>query len=303
MNVVVIGGTRFIGAEVVRLLAMHGHAVTVYHRGSHESDLPAGVRHVHNDKAGIPVLEFSRELLDPKPEVVIHMIAMGEADARAAVEFFRGRAQRMIVPSSGDVYLAYGRFTGLEPGEVEPVPLREDSALRTVLYPYKDKASSAKALETFYEKILVEHVFLGDKGIGGTILRLPKVYGPGENDDFATVYRFRNHPHWRWTHGYVENVAAAIVLAALDGRADGEIYNVGEDHTPTVGERLRDLPLCELPPDDKTEFNFGQDIVYDTSKIRSKLGYREPVGYQVGIQRTVTAHGSARGHLPEIPRP
>lgn len=300
MNVVVIGGTRFIGAEVVRRLRTHGHAVTVYHRGSHEPDLPSGVRHVHSDKAGIPVLEFSRELLDPKPEVVIHMVAMGEADARAAAEFFRGRARRMIVPSSGDVYLAYGRFTGLEPGEVEPVPLNEDSALRSVLYPYRSKASSAQALESFYEKILVEQVVLGDQGIGGTILRLPKVYGPGENDDFATVYGFRNHPHWRWTHGYVENVAAAIVLAALDRRADGEIYNVGEEHTPTVEERLRDLPACELPPDDHTEFDFGQDIVYDTSKIRSQLGYREPVGYKVGIQRTVTAHGSPPGHLPEL---
>ncbi|MBV9483094.1 MAG: NAD-dependent epimerase/dehydratase family protein [Acidobacteria bacterium] len=289
VHVLVIGGTRFIGAYVVRGLAARGHSVTVYHRGNTEADLPAGVRHVHAPSAGIPVLEFSRALLEPRPHVVIHMTAMGEEDARAAVQFFRGQTRRMLLVSSGDVYLAYGRLTGLEPGELEPVPLSENSRLRSVLYPYKAKAASQHALEVRYEKILAEREVLGDKRMGGTVLRLPKVYGPGENADFATVHRFRNHPKWRWTHGYVENVATAIALAALDERADGNIYNVGEERTPTVEERLRGLPGSDMPSDEQANFNFAQDIVYDTSKIRSQLGYREPVEYELGIRRTVVS--------------
>jgi nucleoside-diphosphate-sugar epimerase len=296
MHIVVIGGTRSIGAHVVRCLVSYGHAVTVYHRGNTEAKLPAAVRHVHEQMAGIPVLKFSRKLLDPRPDVVIHMNAMGEADARVAVEFFRGHSRRMVVASSGDVYLAYGRFTGLEPGEVEPMPLDEHSRLRSVLYPYRDQALPPGRFGSFYEKILVERVVMEDDKIGGTILRLPKVYGPEDNADFATVHRFRHHPQWRWTHGYVENVAAAIALAAIDDRADGQIYNVGEERTPTLEERLRHLPASEMPVDEQRYYNFAQDIVYDTSKIRSQLEYCEPVEYEIGIRRTIAAASLAEAH-------
>jgi nucleoside-diphosphate-sugar epimerase len=299
MHVVVIGGTRFIGPYVVRQLVSSGHNVSVYHRGADEVPLPSAVRHVHTEKAGIPVLEFSRELLEPRPDVVIHMIAMGEADARAAISFFRGDARRIVVLSSGDVYLAYGRLIGLEPGDPMPLPLREDSPLRTVLHPYKKKATFPGALEVFYEKILVERVVMGDEKIAGTVLRLPKIYGPGENADFATVHRFRNHPRWRWTHGYVENVAAAIALAAVEPRAEGTIYNIGEEYTPTIEERLRDLPPSELPVGEQTDFDFRQDLVYDTSKIRSQLGYREPVDYREGIRRTMLVGTSEHVVPPE----
>jgi nucleoside-diphosphate-sugar epimerase len=290
MHVVMIGGTRSIGPYVVQQLAAAGHNVTVYHRGRSEAAvLPPGTRHVHNPTAGIPVLEFSPELLDPRPDLVIHMIAMGEADARAAQEFFQGHARRMLVASSGDVYLAYGRLVGSEPGLPVPVPLHEQSPLRTVLYPYKRKAASSDAIEAFYEKILVERAIMGSEKYAGTVLRLPKIYGPEDNANFASVHTFRSHPQWRWTHGYVEEVGRAIALAAMERRAEGQIYNVGEEYTPTIEERLRDLPSSELPVDESVVFNFAQDIVYDTSKIRSHLGYRERVEYHEGIRRTILA--------------
>jgi hypothetical protein len=81
------------------------------------------------------VLRFSQELRDAKPDAVLHMIAMGEDDARAAVEYFRGWTGRLVAASSGDVYRAYGRFTGIEPGPIEPMPLTEEFPLRSVLYP------------------------------------------------------------------------------------------------------------------------------------------------------------------------
>ncbi len=93
-----------------------GHTVTVYHRGQSEADLPASVRHIHAAEAAIPVRKFPPDLFSPPPDVVIHMIAMGEEDSRAALEAFRGRTGRIVWLSSGDVYLAYGRFTGLGTG-------------------------------------------------------------------------------------------------------------------------------------------------------------------------------------------
>jgi nucleoside-diphosphate-sugar epimerase len=277
MNILVIGGTRFIGASVVRQLAEAGHAVTVYHRGQHEAELPASVRHLRRPEAAMPIRSFPAGLLTSQPDLVVHMLSMGEADAQAAVDFFRHNTGRMLWISSGDVYRAYGRFIGTEPGPIEPCPLREDAPLRTVLYPYRDPAKPADDLVNFYDTVLMERIATSDRDLPATVLRLPKCYGPGDNADLATVYAFRSHPQWRWTHGYVENVAAGIVLAALHPAAVGHVYNVGEQHAPTVAARLAKLPPSSVPSDTNTKFNFEQDIVYDTSRIRSELGYCELV--------------------------
>lgn len=288
----VVGGTKSIGPHVVRRLVAHGHQVSVYHRGLTEADLPAGVHHVHDRAAAIPVTRFVRDVLEPAPDVVIHMILMGEADARAACEAFRSRSRRLVVVSSGDVYRAYGRFAGLEPGPAEPVPLHETSPLRTSVYPYRTQAKTADDWVYAYDKILVERAVRNERSLETVVLRLPKVYGPDDNADMATVYGFRHQPHWRWTHGYVENVAAAIVLGALHPAAAGQIYNVGERCTPTIAERLRHLPPSPIGPS-STAADFRQDIVYDTEKIRRELGYDELVSYEEGLRRTIGS--AARG--------
>jgi nucleoside-diphosphate-sugar epimerase len=214
------------------------------------------------------------------------MIPVGEQDTQLAVDVFGGKAQRLVALSSGDVYRAYGRFIGLEGDAIEDNPLTGSSPLRSILYPYRKEARSPEDWLYSYEKILVERVVLANSKLTGVVLRLPKVYGPGGNDDFATVYPFRRWPDWRWTHGYVENVARAIVLTALHPSVNG-VYNVGEQYTPTVAERLTHLPpSSNLEPSSITA-NFDQNIVYDTTRIRVELGYSEPVSYEEGLRRTL----------------
>jgi nucleoside-diphosphate-sugar epimerase len=98
MSVAVIGGTKFRGPFVVRELADQGHQVVVYHRGQTEAALRQNVSRIHSPAAGIPVAKFCPELMAATYDVVQHMIAMGEADARAAVEALRGCAERLVVP-------------------------------------------------------------------------------------------------------------------------------------------------------------------------------------------------------------
>jgi nucleoside-diphosphate-sugar epimerase len=286
MDFLVIGGTGPIGRHVVRQLAGAGHGVTVYHRGETECELPPAIRHVHDARAAIPVLHFPPELLTDPPDIVIHMIAMGQADAEAATRAFSGKTHRLVVPSSGDVYRAYGRFTGLEPGPAETGLVTEDSPLRTALHPYRSQSFPDKEWISDYEKILVERAVLSCKDLTATVLRLPKVYGPGTNSDLRTMYGARHHPQWRWTHGYVENVSAAITLAATHPAAGGRIYNVGEAYTPTVEERLRRLPPSAIPAQEN-HFHYQHNIAYDTSRIRRELGYQEPVDYAEGLRRTL----------------
>jgi nucleoside-diphosphate-sugar epimerase len=312
MRVLIIGGTALIGPHVVRGLVSGGHEVTIFHRGEHEPELPGSVRHVHSASAAFPVLSFPPELISWKPDIVLHMVAMGEHDAEAVVDAFTGVARRLVVPSSGDVYGAYGVLIGSETEVAPSGLLGEDSPLRKKFYPYRKMAKGPHDWIYDYEKILVERVVMGNPGLPATILRLPAVYGPGDSNSrlFPHLKRMNDHrpailldeeqARWRWSHGYVQNVAAAITLAVTDDRASGRIYNVGEEPVPTTVERVRllaklvgwageivTLPRASLPPHLRDAYHYLQDLAYDTSRICRELGYREVVSVDEGLRRIV----------------
>jgi len=312
MRVLIIGGTTFIGPHVVRSLVSGGHEVTIFHRGEHEAELPGSVRHVHSASAAYPVLNFPAELVAWKPDVVLHMVAMGERDAQAVVRAFKGVARRLVVPSSGDVYGAYGVLIGMESPIAGTNLLIEESPLRNNLYPYRKMAKGPDDFIYSYEKILVERVVMSDPELAGTILRLPAVYGPGDtrhgfsahlrrmDDGRSAILLDENQARWRWSHGYVENVATAITLAITDDRASGRIYNVGEESVPTTAERVRQLaalvgwsgeivplPRTSLPPHLRDAYHYSQDLAYNTSRIRGELGYEETVSVGEGLRRTI----------------
>jgi nucleoside-diphosphate-sugar epimerase len=289
VRVLVIGGTGFIGSCIVRQLASQDHVVCVYHRGHTHSVLPESVGQIIDPHSVMPILRFQKGLFDFEPDVVIHTMVMGAVDGQAFVREFSGRTGRLVLLSSGDVYRAYGPFTKIEAGQIEEGLLSEDAPLRTRFFPYRSQASSCDELRYWYEKILAERAVLSDPNLPGTVVRLPKVHGPGGNEDLATIYRYRNHPDWRWTHGFVENVAAAVVLAATHSAAGGRVYNVGEAYTPTIAERLAWLPQTIIEPDLSSDFDFRQDMAYDTSRIRTELGYRELVPEEEGFLRTLRA--------------
>jgi nucleoside-diphosphate-sugar epimerase len=311
MRVLIIGGTNFIGPHVVTQLHQLGHEITLYHRGQHEPSLPASVRHVHSARAGIPVLHFPSSLSDPPPEVVLHMFPVGDDDTRAAVARFAGLARRLVAISSGDVYRAYGRLLGTEPGPPLAVPLSEDAPLRETLFPYRTMASGPTDWTHHYEKILVERAVLEGR-LPGTVLRLPAVYGPGDPYHRFRPYIVRMAEHrpaillesavatWRWTHGYVEDVARAIVRAVTDERAAGKVYNVGEANTPTVAERIgrigramgwkgKIVPLIRenIPAHLRAPYEPQQDLATDTRRLRAELNFEEELSADEGLHRTI----------------
>jgi nucleoside-diphosphate-sugar epimerase len=311
MRVLIIGGTHFIGPLVVTALHELGHEVTLYHRGEHEAALPAAVRHIHSPRAGIPVLHFPSSLSDPPPEVVLHMFPVGEDDASAAAARFAGVARRIVAISSGDVYRAYGRLMGTEPGPPEPVPLAEDAPLRQSLFPYRHMASGPSDWMYHYDKILAEREILNGR-VPGTVLRLPAVYGPGDTHHRLRPYIRRmadrrpaiilesSMAAWRWTHGYVGNVARAIVSAVVDERAAGQVYNVGEADTPTTEDRVRRIATLmrwqgaiavlsreQTPQHLRGPFEPSQDLVTDTRRIREELKLDDTVTESDGLRQTI----------------
>ena len=311
MRVLIIGGTNFIGPHVVTQLHQLSHEITLYHRGQHEPSLPASVCHVHNARAGIPVLHFPSSLSDPPPEVVLHMFPVGEDDTRAVISRFAGVARRVVAISSGDVYRAYGRLLGTEPGPPLAVPLNENADLRETLFPYRTMAPGPSDWMYHYEKILVERAVLEGR-LPGTVLRLPVVYGPGDPYHRLRPYIVRMADRrpaillesaaadWRWTHGYVEDVARAIVRAVTDERSAGKVYNVGEATTPTMSERIGNIgrvmgwkgkivPMSRetIPPHLRAPYEPRQDLATDNRRIRAELSFEEGLTANEGLRRTI----------------
>jgi nucleoside-diphosphate-sugar epimerase len=307
MRVLILGGTRFIGPYLGGHLVTRGHEVAVFHRGQTHADLPAGVQHILGDRRCLAehVAEFRRLA----PDVVVDMVAFTEDDARSLVSAFRGVAGRTVVISSGDVYRAYGVFAGLEKGPPQTVPLTEDAAVRQALYIARASGAGLGDPLYDYEKILVERVVLGDPALAGTVLRLPMVYGPGDYQHRLSAYIKRmdaGRPlivldeglaRWRCLRGYVEDVAAAVALAATNARAAGRVYNVAEATAYTEvewvtrigkvvvwGGTVVAVPKGRLP----MAFNTAQDLVTDSTRIRADLGYAEVVPPDEALRRTIT---------------
>lgn len=154
MRILVIGGTRFIGPRLVRALSDEGHDVAVFHRGITEADLPSSVRHIHGERAAIE--EFRHAFRDFGVETAIDLSVYTRREAADAVRALAGLATRLVVASSADVYRAFGLVQRIESGAPEPLPVSEDSPLRTALYPYRAMSAQADDRTREYEKILVE---------------------------------------------------------------------------------------------------------------------------------------------------
>jgi nucleoside-diphosphate-sugar epimerase len=238
------------------------------------------------------------------------MAAYIEREAQAVIAVFKGIARRVVALSSIDVYRAFGRLQGIEPGPPDPVPLREDAPLRETLYPDRRVVDGIHD----HDKILVERVVMGDADLPGTVLRLPMVYGPSDHmhrllyyvkrmdDRRPAILLDEDIARHRATHGFVENVAAAIVLATTTEGAAGRIYNVGEELAVSEADWVRAIGRAagwtgevvvlsreRLPVALRWwgDADTNQDWVSDTTRIRTELGFRDLVPQDEVLSRTV----------------
>lgn len=312
MKILAIGATGFIGPFVIQRLQQAGHSVTVFHRG--RTPAPTGVTEIigdRNDLAGHRVT-----LAGGQFDLVIDFVLSSERQARQLMETLRGITSRLIVLSSMDTYRAWGVHLGQEPGDLEALPVDEDSAVRTrppyppeVLQKLSQMVSWADAE---YDKVPAERIVLGDSALPGTILRLPMVYGPGD-------YAHRFHPYLkrmddgrsfipfaanvapvRTPRGYVEDVAAGIALAANSPRASGRVYNICEQQAFSELDWAKKiaaavswkgdfvlLPSEKAPAHLQSPYNTDQHLVVSSGRIRQELGYKELTPQADAFQRTI----------------
>jgi nucleoside-diphosphate-sugar epimerase len=306
MRVMVLGGTRFIGAAIVEELDAHGHELLLVHRGKHEpDDLPAA-DHLHADRHDLPHLRGA--VADFAPDALVDTCALSRNDADTVLAAI-DRDLRLLVLSSMDVYRAFGAV--LAGAETDPVPLDETSPVREQRYPYRGREERYDD----YEKLDVEAAYLAR---AATVCRLPMVYG--ERD-----YQRREEPllrrvragrakipvgagTWLWTRGYVRDGAAGVRLALESEATVGEVLNLGESRTwsmllwarhvleaaGSTAELVR-VPDVLLPDDLEQLGSVAQHLLFDSSKARDLLGWLETDPHEA-LHRSVAWH---LAHPPE----
>ncbi|WP_181687232.1 NAD-dependent epimerase/dehydratase family protein [Halorhabdus salina] len=231
-DVLIIGGTRFIGRHTVEEFLDHEYDVTLFNRGNHENPFAADDRvvHVQGDRTDDAALEAAHEQVDP--DVVIDCVAYYPRDVRVATDIFAD-VEAYVYVSSGSAY-----------GE-ERVPKREDE---TPLEPCTDEQATDDSSRTYGNRKAEgdRAVFAAaEDGVRAMSVRPTVVYGPYDYTARFDYWLHRVDTFDRvvvpgdglslWQFVYVEDVASALRIVAERGEA-GEAYNVGDRHAPTLGQ-------------------------------------------------------------------
>jgi 2'-hydroxyisoflavone reductase len=219
MHILVIGGTQFMGREIVTRLAARGHDVAILHRRGHH-DLGVGIGNLQADRGDLE--RVARLLREHEFEVVFDLAydwekgttaAQVEATARACGD----RLHRYVFMSS---VAAYGG--GLDCRESDPLAPDDHPN------PYiQHKASAERALFQMH----------ATSGFPVTTIRPPFVHGPRQpfyreqffwdrmQDGRPIILPDGGETPMRWA--YAPDVADTCVAALEVPGAAGEAFNVG----------------------------------------------------------------------------
>ncbi|HKC51937.1 MAG TPA: hypothetical protein VKF60_14165 [Myxococcota bacterium] len=307
----VIGGTGPTGPFIVNGLRARGFAVAMLHSGRHErEEIPGDVEHLHTD----PFDE--RALAAAIGERSFDVCVATYGRLRATARVMAGRCGKFVSVGGGPAYLGYMNAEMWRPAGL-PVPTREDAAL---VAREADDAKGFRIART-EERVFALHP-------GATHFRYPYVYGPHQlvPREWCIVRRIRDArpfivlPDGGLTlcsYGYVENLAHAVLLGVDHAAASaGQIYNCADEETLTlrqVVEIVRDalgaaLEIVSLPGELAVPARpllmqpWTTHRVFDLSKLRSELGYRDVVPAREALARTarwLAAHPLERGGAEE----
>lgn len=299
MRVVILGGTQFIGRRISENLSARGDEVTVVHRGETEPAGLAGLGHLHCERASFSAVAGQVRAL--RPDAIVDCTATTAGDVAAVLPHLPDA--QLVVLSSQDVYAAFSLANAGAEGV--GLPITETSPIRPERFPHRGLVPGRED----YDKLDVEPRYTER---GGTVLRLPMVYGehdPQRREEFV-LRRVRagrteipvGSGSWLWTRCYCGDVAAAVLAALGNSAAAGQIFNVGDVVTRSIRgwaemiltaaghpAELVQVPEAEVPADLWITRNVPQHVLADSGKLQRDLGW-QPAPVPDSIERSVRWH-------------
>jgi nucleoside-diphosphate-sugar epimerase len=237
MNVLIFGGTRFMGRYVLRALLDVGIDVTIANRGTREEN--KGAHNVICDRSQPGALD---QFKDSKFDAVIDFSAYASDWVEQAGNFFAGKISRYIFISTGAVYTSSQVF-----------PITEDFP-KGPPHPFAPYAAEKNRSESLLREFSSKGAF------DTTALRLPFVMGPDNYEDresFVFSRLLAKQPIFLANGGksihsfiYAGDVASAIVRILSLNRTNGsEEFNLAVPQA-TTSRGFVDLAseVCGIEP-------------------------------------------------------
>ncbi|MBD1849211.1 NAD-dependent epimerase/dehydratase family protein [Leptolyngbya sp. FACHB-711] len=247
MRILVMGGTRFIGVHLTRLLVEQDHEVVLFNRGNKPAPIE-GVEQIHGDRTDTDQLK--EKLAGESFDAVFDNNGRELSDTQPLAEIFRDSIKHFVYVSSAGVYLKSDQMPHQESDPVDP------------------KSRHKGKFET--------ETYLAEQGIPFTSVRPVYIYGPQNYNDleawyFDRIVRDRPVPiPGNGMHitqfGHVHDLASAMVAVLGNPRAIGQIYNISGDRYVTFDGLARacavaagkDPASLKIVHYDPKQFDFGK---------------------------------------------
>lgn len=282
MRILVMGGTRFIGVYLTRLLVDKGYDVTLCNRGNRPAPV-AGVKEIHCDRTQPEALVEA--LSGQEFDIIFDNNGRKLSDTQPLTEIFLGKFQQLIYMSSAGVYLQSDVMPHWEGDPVDP-DSRHKGKYETEAY--------------------LRHHDLPYTSIRPTYIYGPLNYNPLEAWFFDRIVRDRPIPipgdgRHMTQIGHVADLASAMVATIHNPKVIGRVYNVSGDRFLTFDGLAR---ICALAagksPDDvelvhynPKQFDFGkrkafplrmQHFFTSNQRAKDELGWTPQFDAAAGLR-------------------
>ena len=246
MRILMMGGTRFIGVYLTKILVAQGHEVVLFNRGKKPAPVE-GIQQIHGDRTDASQLK--EKLSSEKFDAIFDNNGRELSDTQPLADIFKGQVKHFVYMSSAGVYLKSDQLPHIEGDATDP------------------KSRHLGKYET--------ETYLKDAGLPWTSIRPTYIYGPQNYNDleawfFDRIARDRPIPiPGNGMHitqlGHCQDLAKAMAAILGNEKAIGQIYNVSGDRYVTFDGLARacaaaagkssDVKIVHYDP---KKFDFGK---------------------------------------------
>ncbi|MBD2013877.1 NAD-dependent epimerase/dehydratase family protein [Microcoleus sp. FACHB-53] len=299
MRILIMGGTRFIGVYLTKILVEQGHEVVLFNRGKKPAPVE-GIQQIHGDR--IDASQLKDKLSQEQFDAIFDNNGRELSDTQPLAEIFKDRVKHFVYMSSAGVYLKSDQLPHIEGDPVDP----------------KSRHKGKHETEAFLEQL----------GLPWTSIRPTYIYGPQNYNDleawfFERIVRDRPIPiPGNGMHitqfGHCQDLARAMSRVLGNESAIGQIYNVSGDRYVTfdglaracveaTGKSADSIKIVHYDP---KKFDFGkrkafpmrvQHFFADVHKAMTQLNWQPEYDLISGLKDSFQHDYQASGrHEAEV---